>query len=520
MRNIAMSNSNGITRRDFLLATVLTPAVAPTLMNSIISAHAQEKVPGKRPNFLFILPDQHRYDWLGGDPALPIRTPNIDSLIARGTRFRQGFVASPVCGPSRACLASGREFDHSGVGDNFTVYPTSQATYYEKLRDAGYFVGACGKLDLSKPAFDNGLDGRNHMSEWGFSDLVNCGGKGDAVFQWDEFKTPFEPYMAYMVRRGVADIHAEDIASRGGGHAKGPDAYAKTYPTPVSDEDYEDNWIGRTGLEMMHRFPKDQPWHMVVNFAGPHDPEDITSKMEKTVRGRKFPEPNQSTQLTTEQHQAIRQNYTAMVENIDRWVGIYLDELRTRGELDNTVVVFSSDHGEMLGDHNRWGKNVPYEASVGVPLIVAGPGVKNRNSDALISLIDIGATFLDYAGAERPEGMTARSFRSLLEGKTDTHRDYVLSGLSNWRMVRDKRYKLIEGFDPAQQKGYGSVPKGAERPVVLFDLLTDPGENENVAGAHLDIVEQMKRLLPVRNSDPNYGFATPEAIKAYGRRKS
>ena len=512
-----MFENNEITRRNFLLATVLTPVVAPSLMSGMVSASTTISPSGRRPNFLFILPDQHRYDWVGGNDRLPINTPHLDSLAARGMRFNRAFVASPVCGPSRACLASGREFDQCGVGDNFTVYPTTQTTYYKRLSEAGYYVGACGKLDLSKPAFDNGLDGRNHMSDWGFSDLVNCGGKGDAVFQWDEFKTPFEPYMVYMAKRGVADVHAKDIASRGGGHAKGPEAYNKTYPTVISDEDYEDNWIGRTGLEMMRNFPENTPWHMVVNFAGPHDPEDITARMEKTVRGRKFPAPVDSTQLTAEEHEAIRQNYTAMVENIDHWLGIYLDELRKRGELDNTIVVFSSDHGEMLGDHDRWGKNVPYEASVGVPLIVAGPGIKTGISNALVSLIDIPATFLDYAGAEKMEGMTARSFRPLLEGKTQTHREYVWSGLSNWRMVRDQRYKLIEGFDPAQQKQYGSVAKDAERPFVLFDLQSDPYERENIASHFPDIVERMKKILPERNANPNYGFPTPEAIKAYGR---
>nr|WP_282554442.1 sulfatase-like hydrolase/transferase [Providencia sp. G1(2023)] len=160
-------------------------------MGSITSAQAQGTTSNnKRPNFLFILPDQHRFDWIGANPNLEVKTPNLDSLIARGTRFQQAFVPSPVCGPSRACLASGREYDRCGVGDNFTVYPTTQATYYEKLRDAGYYVGACGKLDLAKPTFDNGIDGRNHMSEWGFSDMVNCAGKGDAVLEWDKFKTP------------------------------------------------------------------------------------------------------------------------------------------------------------------------------------------------------------------------------------------------------------------------------------------------------------------------------------------
>ena len=99
-----------------------------------------------------------------------------------------------------------------------------------------------------------------------------------------------------------------------------------------------------------------------------------------------------------ERHVRIRQNYSAMIENIDRWLGIFQDRLRDRGDLDNTVVVYSSDHGEMLGDHGRWGKSVPYQASAGVPLVMAGPGIaQGVRSDALVSLMDLAATFIDYA---------------------------------------------------------------------------------------------------------------------------
>nr|WP_274921692.1 sulfatase/phosphatase domain-containing protein [Providencia sp. G1(2023)] len=172
----------------------------------------------------------------------------------------------------------------------------------------------------------------------------------------------------------------------------------------------------------------------------------------------------------------------------------------------------------MLGDHNRWGKNVPYDASVGVPLVVAGPNIQHRTSDALVSLIDIAATFLDYAKAEIPDGMTALSFRPLLEGRTNDHREYVTSGLLNWRMVRDKRYKLIEGFDPSLMKSYGSVPKGTKRPIVLFDLQEDPNESNNIASQQPEIVASMKKRLPTRNSDPSYGFPKPEDFANYGKR--
>ncbi|MEF2074814.1 sulfatase-like hydrolase/transferase [Consotaella aegiceratis] len=246
--------------------------------------------------------------------------------------------------------------------------------------------------------------------------------------------------------------------------------------------------------------------------------------MEGAVRDREFPAPNHSTELDQERHNAIRQNYTAMVENIDRWVGLYLDELEKRSELDNTIVVFSSDHGEMLGDHNRWRKNVPYEASVGVPLMVAGPGVATQESAALVSLIDVGATFLDYAQAERPTGMTASSLRALLEGSADKHRDHVVSGLFNWRMVTDGRYKLVQGFNPERQKANGSVPPGAPLPTLLFDLQRDPDEVEDFAEREPKVVELPTRLLPQRNPAPlwlrdtrsDQGLRTQELTQHYG----
>jgi arylsulfatase A-like enzyme len=477
-----------VTRRDFLGAALLAPA-------------AMRAAAAGRPNFLYLLPDQFRFDWLSGNPSLPIRTPNLDALARRGVRFTKAAVAAPVCAPSRACLAAGCEYDECGVASNAENYSLSRPTYYRKLRDSGYHTAACGKVDLSKAANEQGIDGRKHM-EWGFSDMINCGGKGDAVSK-NGAGDPHEPYMLYLKKLGLAQTHADDIAKR---FRYG---YSATFPTPITDEDYCDNWVGRTGLELMKRVPQGKPWHLVVNFVGPHDPEDITVRMERTVRGRSFRQPNGSTEFTPDVHNAIRQNYTAMVENLDRWVGIYVEELKRRGELDNTIIVFSSDHGEMLGDHDRWAKTVPYEASLCVPLIAAGPGIKPRQrSNALVSIIDIGATFLNYADAGKLEGQTARSFRPLLEGKTGSHREFVSSGLFAWRLVSDGRYKLIRGYDPeAGIIGTHDVRVVQPRPDVpplLFDLESDPLENNNIASKAPDVAARLSKLLPPPNPDPRF----------------
>lgn len=425
-----------------------------------------------RPNILFFFPDQHRFDWLGTTPDLPVHTPNLNALAARGVRFTQVLTPSPLCAPARACLAAGKEYPRCRVADNKVDYPLDQPTFYASLRDVGYHVAGCGKFDLHKASYIWGLDGKNCLAEWGFSDGIDNEGKLDAVHSGRD--GPRGPYMAYLYRRGLAQVHIEDFRRH---------QYRDTHPTPLPEEAYCDNWVAHNGLTLMSRFPKGKPWFLQVNFTGPHSPMDITARMERLCRNRHFPLPNGNTQYDAATHNAIRQNYSAMVENIDRWVGIYLEELKRRGEEENTLIVYSSDHGEMLGDHNQWGKTKPFHPSVAVPLIIAGPGVvRGVVSHALVSLMDLAATFLDYAGAPPLPGMESRSLRPLLEGRTHTHRPYVVSALRTWRLVFDGRYKFIHGFGPDEAP-------------LLFDLQNDPLENENLAERAQSEVERLQALL-------------------------
>jgi arylsulfatase len=470
------------TRREFLWAAgMLAPGARA------VSALAAAAAP-RRPNFLLLFPDQLRFDWIG-NPAIPARTPNLDRLRRRGTHFRRAVVASPLCAPSRACLASGKEYDRAGVGSNAENYPLAQTTYYTLLRNSGYHVAGCGKFDLHKGTPDWGLDGKRLLPEWGFSDGIDNAGKMDAISSGA--REPKDPYMAYLHERKLAAAHVEDFRTRAKiGHSA-------TFPTPLPEEAYCDNWLSNNGLELMQRFPQGKPWHLVVNFTCPHPPWDITERMERLCRGRQFPQPNRCAEFTPETHAAIRQNYTAMIENIDRWAGLFLDEVEKRGELDNTVIAFSSDHGEMLGDHSLWGKTLPYQPSVGVPLIVAGPGVrKGVWSDALVSVMDLAATFLDYAGVARPADMDSRSFRPVLEDKTRSHREYVLSGLGRWRLVADNRYKLIRGYGPNARVGERTAATAvADVPPLLFDVENDPLENEDIAAKAEKEVRRLSALL-------------------------
>jgi arylsulfatase A-like enzyme len=332
-----------------------------------------------------------------------------------------------------------------------------------------------GKFDLHKSTSYCGPDGTHQLEAWGFTDGVDQCGKWDLV---DTAKRrsdddAFDPYAAFLRHEGLLAAHVEDFDDRW--------PYCDTHPTPLPDHAYCDNWIARNALRLLYDFPGGGPWHLVVNFAGPHDPVDVTASMRERWKDVDFPPPHRPEDFDAETHNAIRQNYAAMIENIDRHVGRFLGAVEERGESDRTLVVFASDHGEMLGDHGQWRKKTFYHPSVGVPLIAAGPGVeRGAVRDAPVSLHDLSATFLDAAGADPLPEADAQSLGPLLAGETDTHRDVVLSALYDWRMGFDGRYKLAE--------------RAGEAPL-LFDHETDPWEDTSIAEEAAPVVERLRGAL-------------------------
>ncbi len=476
------------TRRDFLQQS--SRLVAGGALAGLAGCGDAEPlaVSDARPNLLFFFPDQQRPDWLGlgGRGLAPLRTPNIDRLARDGVNFTRALVPSPVCAPSRACLASGREYDRCGVRDNRDDYPLDQQTFYGLLRDSGYHTMGVGKFDLSKNTGNWGIDGANFADDWGFSAQINNCGKGDGMGSYlEDPEGPKDPYYAYLdsLEPPQGKACAEDFRRRRSGY---PDSWwGDVITSPLGPEAYCDNWIARNGLDLIEAAPEDRPWHLAINFVGPHPPVDITAEMEQRVRGLGgLGQPYAyEGALTPAEHTATRQNYAAMIENIDTWLGRYLGLLEETGQLENTIVVYSSDHGEMLGDHARWGKSLPYQASAGVPLLAAGPGIRAGYECHLpTTVLDLAATFLDYGGLATPADMDSRSLRPLLEGQSDSHREVVLSGLRDWRLAYDGRYKLVTGFGDED---------------ILWDLEADPMETENLIGRQPDVVRRLREHLPV-----------------------
>ena len=482
------------TRREILVGAAAVSAAA--VAGAVFPRSTRAQIPGpratKRPNILLVISDQHRFDWLGRNPDIPVPTPNLDRLGKRGVDFTGAIVASPVCGPSRSCLASGMEYENCGVPQNRYQYPAEKTTFNKHLRNSGYHTMACGKIDLYKGVPGLSLDGRMFMEEWGFSDMEITGSATGHYLQAPV--GPKEPYMAYLdsLDPPLGRTHAEDIARR---RPKNKNWWGMTDTTPLDDEHYKENYTGRTGLELLRRASNRRPWFLIVNFNKPHPPMDITRRMERLYRGLDrvidgFPQPHNYTgPFPPEQHIRIRQNYAAMIEIVDSWLGSFQKRLRLRGELDDTIIIYTADHGEMLGHNGGWGKSTPYCTSVGVPLVMAGPGIAaGVRSDALVSMMDLAATCLDYGGVDIPAEMESRSLRPLLDAGKGDHRDFLRSALKTgkaaegrWRMVQDHRYKLIDGFFDQR---------------ALFDLEADPWETENIAAAKPGEVARLAELFP------------------------
>lgn len=378
---------------------------------------------------------------------------------------------------------------------------------YRALRSAGYWVAACGKTDLRMSARSWGLSGRHPredgssvLEELGFSAGIDSAGKYLAVASC-QAGIP-EPYTGYLSEQGLLQAHLDDYERRPfpAPVSTDPRCYMNTDPTPIPDYAYCDNWIARSALALIDSAPGGQPWFLQVNFTGPHDPMDVTVSMSERVHDRTLPSPIANDQLPPSQHLQIRRNYAAMIENIDSRCGEILDSLARRGALANTVVIYSSDHGEMLGDLGHWAKVIPYEPSLSVPMVIAGPGLASGQRAAFpVSHVDLTATILEMAGAS-PEGpLDGFSLVPVLRGDLKSFdRDLVHAGLGTWRATSDSRYKYIRGYIPGSSMAEittGSYSATDDLPELLFDIEEDPHELHDLSRSAPRALKTMRDAL-------------------------
>lgn len=435
------------------------------------------------PNILWICPDQQRADTIAalGNPV--INTPNIDGLVEDGVAFTNAYTQNPLCQPSRASFLTGRYPRTVGIRQNGQKkFPDNEKLITKELSESGYQCGLVGKLHLS--AAQGRVEPRPD--------------DGYSFFRWNHDPGPDpssiekDDYHKWLAKKGVK---YEELYEPG----KHP-AY-----NGMPAELHQTTWAAEQAMEFVEE--ADEPWLLSLNIFDPHHPFDPPKKYFDKLKRKSVPDPGYEegelatkpfpqsvdhegayggsgisfADLAPKERKNITRAYYAMIEGIDRQVGRIINMLEEIGERENTLVIYMSDHGEMLGDHGIYLKGPYfYEGSANVPLIFSWPSrlKSGISSDALVELVDIYPTVLDLLGREIPERVQGKSFKDLLLGQTDTHRSTVYSENYNSQahkyrgediyatMVRDQSHKLTvyHGFNTGE----------------LYDLRSDPGEYENL----------------------------------------
>lgn len=450
-----------------------------------------------RPHILILMPDQLRADALGcaGNPA--IRTPNIDHIAREGVLFTHAYTVCPICMPARASFVDGLYPHNHRMWTNAGSLSPADETLFHHLQAHGYFVAYIGKSHFyPHKRGDHLRHHEDYMRARGI-DYVH-----ETTGPWATLYT--DSYMTdEWQERGLLTAFRDDYKRR---RATGPRA---VWPSPLPTDAFLDSYIGRQAVAFIRSYEGRRPLCLFVGFGGPHEPWDAPEDyatmydpetMPEAIPPEETPEwaPPYAAQraregrieaMTDEDIRRIRANYYGKISLIDRWIGEILDALADRGWLDETMIIFWSDHGEMAGDHSRLHKSVFYESSVHVPLIIRHPEISGgRTIPALVEIIDVFPTLLDAIGAPSSSRCMGQSLWPILRGETVSHRDQVLSeiyafGCYNY-MIRTPRYKYAMDGDG---QGY-----------MLFDLEADPLEQRNLLGHPdaRDIEEDLKiRLL-------------------------
>ncbi len=458
----------------------------------------------KQPNVVFIIVDQHRWDFMGYEENGVTYTPNLDRIARAGTIFRAAYCTAPLCCPSRAAIASGRYGMNSGCFTNLHQLPPHTPSFVQQFRKAGYHTCAIGKTHMEIHAYDSDLLSAQHrglMDSLGWDE--NCEISGNGMFRagircaysdflkqcgrFDDVLRFYENWHYFMEK------------------AKGGDPNFACHEWPFAEKLQETAFVGRRATEWLRSCDSSRPFLLHVGFAGPHSPieafpafMDLYRDQQESPAWRAGPPPAWLPDG--------RRGYRAMISQIDHHLGEIYDCLAERGMVENTVFIYVADHGEMAGDHGLYGKTCFYEGSVRVPLIVAGPGVHpQQDSQVLVELVDIGKPLCNLCGVEPHALDQGHSLAPVLAGTRAEHRKTIYSEMGCDKMLFDGRYKLMWG-DPSsdtRQLGRLHLNKPVDippSPCRLYDLQEDPHELYDLSRdrGHSDILAEMKEKLLIR----------------------
>ena len=449
----------------------------------------------RRPNILIIYTDQQRWDAVGANGNPDIHTPNLDRLAGEGVTFDRCFVQNPVCMPSRVSFLTGQYPSTLGITHMGVPVPEETITLPRLLGAYGYRSANIGKLHFLPHA---NRDHRTHHPRYGFDVLEIADEPGtyeDAYRAWVRRRAPDQlPYisvgLAPLTEVWYEVMKVED-------HGQHPEERFPKRPVPARcrEDVTHTAFVAEQSIEFMRQGARSgQPFLCIAGIYSPHSPWvapqryfDLYDPSE--LRLPAFPPEIDALRgpdnVPEEELRLARQGYYGQISEVDHHVGRMLDALEDLDIAEETIVVFTSDHGEWLGEHLRYGKGYPaHDQCSRVPLLVRWPGQITAGSTVqqLTEALDVLPTLLESAGIQIPPHLQGRSLLSLLQGEDAPIKDAALTEHTAWKSLRTDRFRYVAHAD------------GQE---FLYDLEAEWGDYRDVAGdsSYAPALAEVRRTL-------------------------
>ncbi|CAM4416789.1 arylsulfatase [Paenibacillus alkaliterrae] len=438
-----------------------------------------------KPNLLFITVDQMRYDCLSKLKHPVVETPNLDALAEKGVMFTSAYSATPTCIPARAAIMTGMsQRGHGRIGYEERIPWNYEHTLAGELAKSGYHTQCVGKMHVY-PA-RNLCGFHNVVLHDGY--LHHNRNKKDTPY--GEHFDQVDDYLQWLRQNAGAELDITDL---------GLDCNASTVARPwhLREQLHPTNWTVTQSIDFLRRRDPGKPFFLWTSFVRPHSPLDPPGAYWDLYADAEMPECPVGDWVNSEAAAAggtgttitrgiipkrrlnrAQAAYYALITHLDDQIGRLLDALQEYGLSDNTFIIFTSDHGELLGDHHFFRKALPYEGSAKVPLILFDPsgrlGLKRGSTvKQVVELRDIMPTLLDAAGAALPQSVEGRSLLPLCrdseagdDWRTYLHGEHAYGELSN-HYVTDGKWKYIWFSQTGEEQ--------------LFHLENDSSELSNLA---------------------------------------